>query len=249
MLAIQLLENESVKMLFNLVEYLRRSLLSDAGTVPVGLLYIGGTLACIVLAYLLGSWNPAVLVARLGFREDIRAAGHGDAETAEMYRAYGLGAALLTALLGVLKGVLACLLGALIWEMNGLALGQLFALLGTMFPCWNRFRGGRGAEVLAGSVLTVSVFTTGIPIVFLILLLIFGVVIVGTRFLSLGVIMVGVFYPLILRGFSGAQAGLCLASAVLTTLFVVARHWDSMKRIWNRKEPQLHFPWSRDGEA
>ena len=81
---------------------------------------------------------------------------------------------------------------------------------------------------------------------FLLLLLIFLIVIIGTRFLSLGVIMTGVFYPLILRGFSGAQAGLCLACAVLTTLFVVARHWDSMQRIWNRKEPQLKFPWNKN---
>ena len=154
----------------------------------------------------------------------------------------------MTAALNFAKGFAASLLGLFIWEMNGLAISGLFALLGAMFPCFNRFRGGRGAEVMAGMILAVSILTTGFPIVFLLLLLIFLIVIVGTRFLSLGVIMTGVFYPLILRGFSGAQAGLCLACAVLTTLFVVARHWDSMQRIWNRKEPQLKFPWNKNKE-
>lgn len=239
-------ENESVKMLFNLVEWLRVQLTPQDGSVGMGLLYIGGVLVCIAVGYLLGSLNPAVLVARLGFHEDIRATGHGNADAPEMYEAYGKGAALATSSLRLLQGVAASLLGALIWEMNGLALGGLFAMLGAMFPCFDRFRGGRGAEVMAGMILTVSVFTTRIPVVFLLLLLIFLIVIIGTRFLSLGVIMVGVFYPLILRGFSGEQAGLCLACAVFTTLFIVARHWDCMQRIWNRKEPQLHFPWTKD---
>lgn len=235
-------------MYFNIVEWIRLQTQPTEGSALMGLLYVGGVLLCIAAGYLLGSFNPAILVARLGFREDIRAAGHGNADADEMAQAYGKGAAWATSLLRFLQGIAACLLGLLIWEMNGLAIGGLFALLGAMFPCFNRFRGGRGAEVLAGIILSVSVFTTGIPITFLILLLIFLVVIIGTRFLSLGVIMVGVFYPLILSGFSGAQAGLCLACAVFITLLVVARHWDCMQRIWNRKEPQLHFPWNRDRE-
>ena len=241
-----MLENETIKMLFNLVEWLRMRLAPAEGSALMGVLYIGGAVLCIALGYLLGSLNPAVLVARIGFREDIRAAGHGDADAPEIYRAYGKGAAVTVSALRFLQGVLACLGGLLIWEMNGMALGGLFALLGAMFPCFNRFRGGRGAEVMAGMIFTVSLFTTGIPFAFLVLLLIFLIVIIGTRFLSLGVIMTGVFYPLVLQMFSGAEAGLCLAGAVFTTLFVVARHWDSMQRIWNRKDPQLKFPSSRD---
>lgn len=245
-----ILENESVKVLFNLVELLRQKLMPADGSAQMGLIYIGGVLLCVAVPYLLGSLNPAVAVARFRYREDIRAAGHGDAGTQEMLHAYGKGAAVLTACLNALKAVLACLFGMLIWEMNGLALAGLFVLLGDMFPCFNRFRGGKGAEVLAGAILSVSVFTTGVPVTFLILAAIFLIVAIGTRYLSLGVIMTGVFYPLILRSFSGADAGLCVATAVLTTLFVVARHWDNMKRIWNRKEPQLRMPWSRkrDGE-
>lgn len=243
-----MLENESVKMLFNLVELIREKTAPAEGSAGMGLLYAGGVLLCIAVGYLLGSLNPAVAVARIGFREDIRRAGHGNAEATEIAGAYGKKAGILTAVLNFAKGVVASLCGLLIWEMNGLALGGLFVLLGTMFPCFNRFKGGRGAEVMTGVILAVSVLTTGFPVVFLLLLLIFLIVIIGTRFLSLGVIMVGVFYPLILRGFSGAQAGLCLACAVLTTLFVVARHWDCMQRIWNRKEPQLTFPWNKKKE-
>ena len=233
-------------MLFNLVELIRGKLMPAEGSAAMGLLYAGGVLLCIAVGYLLGSLNPAVLVVRVGFREDIKRAGHGNAEATDIAGAYGKRAGIVTAALNFAKGFAASLLGLFIWEMNGLAISGLFALLGAMFPCFNRFKGGRGAEVMAGMILAVSILTTGFPIVFLLLLLIFLIVIIGTRFLSLGVIMTGVFYPLILRGFSGAQAGLCLACAVLTTLFVVARHWDSMQRIWNRKEPQLKFPWNKN---
>ena len=240
-----MLENESIKLLFNLVDWLRIRLAPESGSVPMALLYVGGVLLCIAVGYLLGSLNPAVLVARVWFHADIKATGHGDADAPEIYRAYGKGAAVAVSLLRFLQGIAACVLGMLIWEMDGLALSGMFAMLGAMFPCFNRFRGGRGAEIMAGTILTVSVFSTRVPIVFLLLLLIFLIVIIGTRFLSLGVIMTAVFYPLILHGFSGVRVGLCLACAVLTTLFVVARHWDCMQRIWNRQEPQLKFPWNR----
>ncbi len=235
-------------MLPNLVEVLRNQLQPEDGSLEMGLLYALGTLFCIAVGYLLGSFNPAVLVAKIIFREDIKASGHGDADAPDIYRAYGKGPAVAVSAFRFLQGFVASVAGLLIWEMNGMALGGLFALLGAMFPCFNRFHGGRGAEVMAGMILVVSVFTSIIPFAFFVLLLIFLIVIIGTRYLSLGVIMTAVFYPLLLKAFSDSSAGLCLACAVFTTLFVVARHWDSMQRIWNRKEPQLHFPWNHDKE-
>ena len=88
-----MLENESIKLLFNLVDWLRIRLAPESGSVPMALLYVGGVLLCIAVGYLLGSLNPAVLVARVWFHEDIKATGHGDADAPEIYRAYGKGAA------------------------------------------------------------------------------------------------------------------------------------------------------------
>ena len=63
-------------MLFNLVELIRGKLMPAEGSAAMGLLYAGGVLMCIAVGYLLGSLNPAVLVARVGFREDIKRAEH-----------------------------------------------------------------------------------------------------------------------------------------------------------------------------
>ena len=120
-------------MLFNLVELIRGKLMPAEGSAAMGLLYAGGVLLCIAVGYLLGSLNPAVLVARVGFREDIKRAGHGNAEATDIAGAYGKRAGIVTAALNFAKGFAASLLGLFIWEMNGLAISGLFALLGAMF--------------------------------------------------------------------------------------------------------------------
>ena len=196
-------------MLFNLVELIRGKLMPAEGSAAMGLLYAGGVLLCIAVGYLLGSLNPAVLVARVGFREDIKRAGHGNAEATDIADAYGKRAGIVTAALNFAKGFAASLLGLFIWEMNGLAISGLFALLGAMFPCFNRFRGGRGAEVMAGMILAVSILTTGFPIVFLLLLLIFLIVIVVV--------------PISFTA-SSAAAILCLQSLVFLFIFTQPFH-------------------------
>ena len=42
-----MLENESIKLLFNLVDWLRIRLAPESGSVPMALLYVGGVLLCI----------------------------------------------------------------------------------------------------------------------------------------------------------------------------------------------------------
>ena len=55
-----------------------------------------GILLCIAIPYLLGSINPAVLISKTVYHDDIRRHGSGNAGSTNMLRTYGKGAAAAT---------------------------------------------------------------------------------------------------------------------------------------------------------
>lgn len=194
---------------------------------------LGGWLACAILPYLLGSINPAILISKVFYHQDIRTQGSGNAGTTNMLRTYGKGAALATFLIDLGKACVAVLLGRFIFGVDGSAIAGFFVILGHMFPLYHRFKGGKGVACLAMVVLTIS------PISFLILLGIFVIIVVGTRFVSLGSVMCAMLYPLILQAF--ANNGLNVAMAVLSAMMVVYMHRANLKRLWNGTESKISF--------
>ena len=73
-----------------------------------------GILLCIVLPYLLGSLNFAIIISKLFYRDDIRKYGSGNAGTTNMLRTYGKLPAAATLILDMSKGAISVLLGLLI---------------------------------------------------------------------------------------------------------------------------------------
>lgn len=232
--------------LFNLVDWSIVHFEVSAGSPLYYLIYVLGLLGCIVIPYLLGSINPAILISRLVYHEDIRDFGSGNAGTTNMLRTYGKKAALATFLLDLGKAALACFAGLLIWEMNGLGLAGFFVVFGHMYPIFEKFRGGKGVACLTVVALITSIFTNNwlvpfVPFAFFILLAAFVLVLVGTRYVSMASVTCAFLYPVLLRSLSGENAGICVAMAVLSACFVIYKHKDNLKRIFNRTEAQFSF--------
>lgn len=215
---------------WNLVDYIIQST-NVKDLAIVGVINIVGALLCMVLPYLLGSINPAILISKHMSGEDIRAWGNGDAGTDNMLRVYGMGAALGTFACDFCKGMAAVWIGRLIWGVNGGALAGFFILFGHMFPLFHRFKGGKGIVCLSAVVLTLN------PIAFAFLTLIFLVGTIGTRMVSFGSVMTALLYPLILNAF--ANHGLNVAMAVITAVFVTFMHRENLKRMRDGKEEKL----------
>lgn len=203
---------------------------SDAG---YAIAVVCGMLLCAIVPYLLGSINPAILISKVFYRQDIRNYGSGNAGTTNMLRTYGKGAALATFLIDLGKACVAVLLGRLIYGVDGSALAGFFVIIGHMFPLYYHFKGGKGVACLAMVVLTIS------PLTFVILLGIFVVIVAGTKFVSLGSVMCALLYPLILQAF--ANNGLNVAMAVLSALMVVYMHRSNLKRLWSGQESKISF--------
>lgn len=205
---------------------------------------IGCVLACMVIPYLLGSLNFGVILSRAKYKDDVRQHGSGNAGTTNMLRTYGKGAAVLTLLGDMLKAVIAVLFGYAMLllpaasdgvhvDKMGPAIAGLFVMLGHMFPCYFRFKGGKGVATAAMVVLLIN------PVVFAILLLAFIVIVAGTKYVSLASMMCMIFYPIILPAFR--EQGTACWTAVIMALLVVFMHRENIRRLMNKTESKISF--------
>lgn len=216
---------------WNLNAYFAQKISSQSGR---AWLFLGAALLCIVIPYLLGSINPAILISRLFYHDDIRRHGSGNAGSTNMLRTYGTKAAVFTMLFDFLKAIVATLIGTFLLGYNGMAIGGLFVGVGHMFPIFYRFKGGKGVACFAMVGLVMH------PLVFLFLLITFLIIAIGTRFVSLASVTAAFMFPLYVRAFV-PHNNLCMAAAVIAACLVIYRHRENLERIWNHQETRLEF--------
>jgi len=192
-----------------------------------------------ISAYLIGSLNFAIIISKKQYKDDIRTYGSKNAGATNMMRTYGGKAAALTFLGDALKAVVAALIGYACASYLGAYLAGLFCVIGHMFPIYYRFRGGKGVVTAAMSILMCN------PLVFLFVLLIFIIVAVGTRFVSLASIMAALLYPLILDRIEpwmmGTEGTPYTVFAIIVMVLVVFKHRENIVRLWNHEESKFTF--------
>jgi len=226
-------------------------------------------LSCVIVPYLFGSVNSAIIVSRVLFHDDIRRHGSGNGGATNMFRVFGAKGAIPTIIGDVLKSVLSVLLGALccgFWyagsfsfalapdpaELFVLSVGSnplvvgtylagAFCILGHVFPVYYRFKGGKGV---------LSSFIVALFLNFwlaLILFTVFVIVVAFTRYISLGSSVGAALYPVFLaplfRGlYGGAYPPIYI---VLFAFFIAAviiyKHIPNIKRIMDGEESKFSF--------
>ena len=208
------------------------------------LLYI---ILSVVASYLLGSINSAIIISRALYNEDIRTHGSGNAGLTNMLRTYGARAAALTLIGDMLKAIVAILFTSIFFGLsytNGISLSQycylsgLFAVLGHVFPIFYGFKGGKGVLVAATMTLILC------PIHFITLLLVFAIIVVISRYVSLGSIVVATLLPisvcLYIPFICGVKLSLVIAlSIIFLGGFVVWCHRSNIKRLVAGNEKKI----------
>lgn len=195
-----------------------------------------------VLAYLIGSINFAIIVSKLFAQKDIRDYGSGNAGMTNVLRTFGKLPAVITTVGDFCKGIIAVLLGHLIIQFIGGAtqvfyadyLMALLALLGHCFPVFYGFKGGKGILVSAGIILILN------PIVFLVILAVFGIVVAISKIVSLASISAAVAFPIatLIHGLivRSDVVWFDTLSALLIGGIVVFMHRSNIKRLLNGTE-------------
>ena len=210
------------------------------------------TVSVALIAYLCGCFNGAVIVSKYILRDDVRNHGSGNAGLTNFHRTFGGGLTAVVILTDVLKAVVALWLSGVLLEyfspgepeiMFVLAKywAALFCLLGHMFPIMFGFKGGKG--ILSGG-------TIALMIDWRIALVVWGgflVLVILTRYVSLGSVWAGASFPFI--------SWYCFPDPVIVVLaflcggLVVWQHRGNIQRLLSGNERKLSFHKKKEDRA
>ncbi len=191
-----------------------------------------------LIAYTLGSINGAIIACRFVFHKDVRRYGSGNAGLTNYFRSFGTPGMILLVLIDVLKTVAAVLIGGALLKGSGAReIGMLFAgfctILGHIFPILFQFRGGKG--VLCGVTMAFLVdWRVG-----LCCLLTFMILLLFTRYVSLGSVVGSALCPVYLWIFGHEKLSVILCA--LSALLIVIKHAENIVRLIGGTERRLEL--------
>ncbi len=196
----------------------------------------------LIAAYLVGSIPFGLLVARLVKGVDIRQVGSGNIGATNVARSIGKPWGMAVLILDALKGLLPTLLFPAITLGSSdpnLKHVQVFcglaAILGHMFPCWLRFRGGKGVATALGVVVVlVPIGSLTAAGVFVLSFAIWRIVSLSSIFAALSFAAFGMWnlWPTPFSTKTWSLAAFSLAIPLL----IIARHRTNISRLLRGEE-------------
>ena len=190
-------------------------------------------LACAAIAYLLGSLNFGIIVTKLFTGKDLRDFGSGNAGSTNAYRVLGP-KALLVVLGDALKGIVAVLIGKLIFGEDGQLCAYLFVLFGHAYPVFYNFHGGKSILTTAAAMLMIDWRVTAV------LFTLFLIIVIITRYVSLGSIIAVSLIPLTAYLFGTGDLEMVMALMFLS-MWLVMLHRDNISRLLAGTERKFSF--------
>ena len=207
---------------------------------PVGL---------VALAYLIGSIPFSFLLVKLVAGKDVREFGSRNVGATNAARTAGRGVGIVALLLDIAKGYGAVALarwlvmrpewpftpGVLPWQSREMwiALAGLIAVLGHMYPLWLRFHGGKGVATATGVFLALS------PIVVAAAILVFAIVLLLFRYVSLASIVSAASIPLFFRYLAHEAPFWHIVVSIAIAIAVIVKHHSNIARIVGGSERKL----------
>jgi glycerol-3-phosphate acyltransferase PlsY len=204
----------------------------------------------VVASYLIGSIPFSWLVVRLVAGADIRNHGSRNVGATNVARTFGKMPGIVALLLDITKGYAAVALAqwlvtrrewplpvatdAAAWHSQAfwIALSALIAVLAHMFPVWLRFHGGKGVATATGAFLAMAPMTiAGGVIVFLIVL-------IATRFVSLASMLSAASLPIFLHYLVHAPFWSVVLS-IFIAIAIIAKHHSNIARLTQGTERRM----------
>jgi glycerol-3-phosphate acyltransferase PlsY len=210
------------------------------------MLEIARTLWWIPLAaYLLGSIPFGLILAKLFGGADVRKSGSGNIGATNVARVIGPLAGILTLLLDTAKGAAAVWLAAHFANESAtwMMIAALAALIGHCFPVWLKCKGGKGVATALG------VFLALCPLAALGAVVLFILVAVYWRYVSLASISAAAAMPLLIYFLWAPHHAppLTINVGTLTAaLLIIYKHGANIQRLVEGVEPRFSFTKKRD---
>lgn len=190
-------------------------------------------------AFLAGSVPFGLVLVKLAGKGDVRAHGSGNIGATNVSRVGGKALGIVTLLLDIAKGWLPVWLAVRFGAgLLGVSLVALAAVSGHIFTPWLRGKGGKGVATALGAALGF------LPIAVLPSLGLFVLVLVGTRYVSLGSVLAAALMPFSMLFFlsrNPASEVPLPAHAAWGAIFllVILKHQENIRRLLKGTESPL----------
>lgn len=199
-------------------------------------------IALLVTAYLLGSIPTAVWWGKRYYGIDVREFGSGNAGATNTFRVLGKKAGIPVLFIDIVKGTCAVLLAhfsPFVFDSNefvNLELGLgIAALTGHVFPVFAGFRGGKGVATILGIVICLT------PITSLMVLGVFLIVLLATRYVSLSSMTAGLSFPFFLNIVLKNQNQTLLIFSIFVAALLILTHKKNIGRLLKRQETKVNL--------
>jgi len=203
----------------------------------------------IVVAYLAGSIPFSFLIVKLVAGKDVRREGSHNVGATNVARTAGKLPGIVALLLDIAKGYAVILIARWIVERPGwpfdagvmpwqsremwIALAGLVAVLAHMFPVWLGFHGGKGVATAAGVFLALD------PIVVAGAMLVFAIVLLVFRYVSLASIVSAASIPVFFRFLAAGAPFWRIVLTIGIALAVITKHHSNIARLAAGTERKL----------
>jgi len=187
----------------------------------------------LIAAYLAGSIPCGIIVSKFMDTPDPRLQGSGNIGATNISRVSGKKAGLITLIGDALKGAAPALAGILLAPdtqyIAGLA--GLAAFIGHLYPVFLGFKGGKGIATALGIFLILTPWAIAIEI------LIFAIIMLTVRIVSVGSLTAALTLPVCICLLSYPKA--YVLSALVIAILTIYKHRENLKRLVEGQEPKF----------
>ncbi len=209
-------------------------------------LQVVGFVVLLALAYLAGSIPFGLVVGKLFFGVDVRQHGSGNVGTTNVFRVLGKKAGVAVLICDMLKGFVPAAVAAALFDPWFAIFIAAAPVVGHIYSIFLKGRGGKGIATGAGVVLAL------VPVVFAVCLVVWILLLLTTRFVSVASLTAAVLVPVLTIALSEPLP--YEIAGVLVALIVWWAHRGNIQRLLAGEENRATLPWtggrpSSDGQG
>jgi glycerol-3-phosphate acyltransferase PlsY len=197
----------------------------------------------ILLSYLIGSIPTSVWIGKFFYGKDVREYGSGNAGATNTFRVLGAKAGIPVFIIDAVKGWIPAFFAQQFYYLLPYTTDELLypiiigiiAVIGHIFPVFAQFRGGKGVATILGVAVAIEPLGASICAgIFLIFLLL-------TKYVSLGSLIAGICFPLLLNLIIGTQSTTLVIFSILATVVLFVTHKKNLRRLFAGTESKTYI--------